>query len=244
MMSFTPSKAKTPPLPGRIPHRVPLGGLSGVSTVHNNRPPHAKMHNAAHIAARALPAAPPGSIALIRSIVEENGIRGLWLGHTGTMLRETGGCAAWFIVKEYVARTLVERRTSSLPGGSSKKDLQPLAWESALSGAIAGAAGAVVLYPADTVKSAIQTADEMSMLGGGGTKSGKSIFPEAITRAGDAVKTKVGIGTPGFWSTFVKMYRVHGVKGLYAGCGMTVARAIPSSGIIFVVYDGLNDYFD
>lgn len=39
------------------------------------------------------------------------------------------------------------------------------------------------------------------------------------------------------------MYKARGVRGLYAGGGMTIARAIPSSAIVFVVYDGLNQRF-
>lgn len=163
------------------------------------------------------------------------------------MFREVGGSAAWFMVKEYVTQYLVERRTGS-SSGASKRDLQPLAWESAVSGAFAGAAGALILYPADTVKSAIQTEEEMNSMRRPSqpqpAQSLRSILQEASSNEGSARKHKAGIGTTssGFWSTFAKMYRTHGVKGLYAGCGMTVARAIPSSGIIFVVYDGLNNW--
>jgi ornithine carrier protein len=121
-----------------------------------------------------------------------------------------------------------------------------LVWESAVSGAIAGAAGALILYPADTVKSAIQTAEEMRRSSSSSSNSSPSSIPRELPpRAGAVRKRKVGIGTGGgFWKTFGQMYRVHGIKGLYAGCGMTVARAIPSSGIIFVVYDGLNNWFN
>jgi ornithine carrier protein len=163
------------------------------------------------------------------------------------MFREVGGCAAWFIMKEYVTQYFVDRRTGG--GMVSKKDMQPLAWESAVSGAAAGAAGALILYPADTVKSAIQTEEEMNSMRRPKpavpptTRSVYSIIQEAATNEGAARRHKMGIGTSsGFWSTFAKMYRTHGVKGLYTGCGMTVARAIPSSGIIFVVYDGLNNW--
>jgi len=110
------------------------------------------------------------------------------------------------------------RRDSSHSSGATNTEL--LAWESATSGAIAGAVGALMFYPADTVKSAIQTEEELRPRGAG-RNAGRSSF--------------VG--------TFRKMWARHGVRGLYAGCGMTVARAVPSSGIIFVVYDGLTAYF-
>jgi len=98
-------------------------------------------------------------------------------------------------------------------------------WESALSGALAGGLCVVALYPADTIKSAIQTVEELRP-------------PDTFTHSRE-LKSNV----PSFRSTAVAMYRAQGWRGLYAGCGMTVARAIPCSGIVFVVYDGLNQRF-
>ncbi|KAF8157024.1 mitochondrial carrier domain-containing protein [Crassisporium funariophilum] len=259
MMNFHPTPANA--AAGRIPHRpfpIPSSVFSSSSPsastsgkqlhttapqrthslrteTHTNTPAHtsarASMHDIAYPKSNvALPssipasaARPPGIIALVRSIVDSYGVRGLWLGHTGTLLRETGGSAAWFVTKEWVARKLVERRVQA--ARSSNPSSQPstalLTWESALSGALAGAVGALVFYPADTVKSAIQTEEELRPRGRKIAAGGKSTF--------------VG--------TFRKMYVRHGVRGLYAGCGMTVARAVPSSGIIFVVYDGLSAWF-
>lgn len=182
----------------------------------------------------------PGPLSIIQTTIHTHGVRGLWLGHTGTLLRETGGTAAWFSVKELVAEKLRNRRrTPSQLSESSAVDGLPtshphkemgeglLPWESALSGAIAGAACVLALYPADTVKSAMQTEEELR------PRSSSNIHAKA---------SGVGAWSPGasFFSTFKRMYVAHGIKGLYAGCGMTVAKAIPSSGIVFVVYDGLS----
>ena len=216
MMNFPVSD-----VPGHMPWR-PFKDLhshsrdSGRMTMHdfvyNNK---VSAPSSAAAAAAAAIARPPGPIALIRSIISVYGFRGLWLGHTGTLFRETGGCAAWFIAKEWVARKLVERRLQHTPHTNEASTL--LAWESALSGAIAGAVAALMFYPADTVKSAIQTEEELRPRG----------------KVAGAAK-----GT--FLGTCKEMYVRHGFKGLYAGCGMTVARAVLSSGIIFVVYDGLS----
>ena len=46
-----------------------------------------------------------------------------------------------------------------------------------------------------------------------------------------------------FAGTAREMWRRGGVRGLYAGCGITVARAIPSSALIFLIYDGLTQRF-
>ncbi|KAK0201720.1 mitochondrial carrier [Desarmillaria ectypa] len=151
----------------------------------------------------------PGPIKVLTSIVRMTGLRGLWLGHTGTFIRETGGTAAWFGTKEFVASRLLARHPEGSPS-----TLAP--WESALSGAFAGASFNLALFPADTVKSTMQTADELR--GPSGLKAS-------------------------FVRTFKEMYAAQGIRGLYAGCGITIARSIPSSAIIFVIYDELNKRF-
>ncbi|KAF7349277.1 hypothetical protein MSAN_01717200 [Mycena sanguinolenta] len=161
---------------------------------------------------------PPGLIAIVRSTIATHGVRGLWLGHTGTILRETGGTASWFAVKEWVASTLLERRLGPSPNRTNNTLLP---WESAVAGAVSGAACVSALYPADTVKSAMQTEEELLS-----HRTGLAITGERKP--------------PSFYRTFTKMYASHGVRGLYAGCGMTMLRAVPSSGVVFVVYDGLS----
>lgn len=155
----------------------------------------------------------PGPFEIVANIVRESGPRGLWLGTTGTVVRETGGTAMWFVLKEVIASALIGRRL-----GQNASDQSLTSWESALSGAVAGGACVALLYPADTVKSVVQTVDEM--------------YPGQRRSM-----------APTFVGTAKAMYRSKGWAGLYAGCGMTVLRAIPSSGIVFVVYDGLSQRF-
>jgi ornithine carrier protein len=166
-------------------------------------------------------------------VVRTTGFGGLWLGHTGTFIRETGGTAAWFGTKEYVASLLLARRLrrersssaeddSSIPSSSARPMTELLPWESALSGACAGAAFNLALFPADTVKSAIQTAEELRPTTGNGSSAPAK---------------------QSFARTFMAMYRAQGIRGLYAGCGITVARSIPSSAIIFLIYDELKKWF-
>ncbi|CAL1709041.1 unnamed protein product [Somion occarium] len=167
----------------------------------------------------------PGPIAVLTSVVRETGFRGLWLGHTGTLIRETGGGAAWFVSKEAVARLLLSRRQNTEFSGDApqnetapKKKPELRGWESAVSGACAGVAYNVALFPADTVKSAMQTEAELR--------------PRAAGQA-----------APSFIAIFRAMYKAQGLKGLYAGCGVTVARAVPSSALIFLIYDKLSSRF-
>jgi ornithine carrier protein len=127
----------------------------------------------------------------------------------GTLIREGGGSAAWFSTKEFVASLLKARRSGP---SADKKDL--VAWESALSGACAGAAFKISFFPADSVKSTMQTEEELRPRG-------------------------KGIPRLTFVGTFKAMYKAQGIRGLYAGMGITAARSIPSSAIIFLIYDGL-----
>jgi ornithine carrier protein len=164
----------------------------------------------------------PGPIALLKTIVRTHGVRGLWLGQTGTLIRETGGAAAWFGTKEAACNYILRRREKA--HGSltplTKRDLTAL--ESATAGALAGISYNAVLFPADTVKSAMQTEEELS---------------------GAAMKGVNGGAKRTFFGVAKEMYAKGGVKGLYAGCGITVARSIPSSALIFLIYDGLAKRF-
>lgn len=154
----------------------------------------------------------PGPIAVLMSVIRTAGLRGLWLGQTATLIRECGGGSAWFTTKEFVGTTLVKRRGSEL----TRKDILP--WESALSGACAGGIFNFSMFPADSIKSTMQTEEDLRPRGSNAPK-------------------------PTFLGTARAMYRAQGVKGLYAGCGITVARSIPSSAIIFLIYDGLSRRF-
>ncbi|QRV81940.1 mitochondrial carrier protein [Ceratobasidium sp. AG-Ba] len=147
-----------------------------------------------------------GPVGLTLSIIRSHGVGGLWLGHTGTLIRETGGGAAWFTTKEAVSRMLAP----------NNRDLAM--HESAFAGACAGVAYNVILFPADSIKSAVQTEEEL-----------RPRLP--------------GQPRPTFLGTARAIWAAQGVKGFYAGMGVTVARAIPSSAIIFVVYDGLAKRF-
>jgi mitochondrial ornithine carrier protein len=163
----------------------------------------------------------PGPWTILRDAIRVDGVRGLWLGQTGTLIRETGGSAAWFGTKELVCKLLLRRGSGDAPA----RPLHP--WESALSGACAGAAYNLAFFPADTVKSTMQTEAELRPASPG----------PAGSRAGN------GQSQRSFVSVARELYRVGGLRGLYAGCGITVARSVPSSALIFLIYDGLSARF-
>lgn len=137
----------------------------------------------------------------IRTILSHDGIRGLWKGQAGTAIREAGGSAAWFGSYRAVVQLL--------SGDKNSQDHSPKAWHSMLAGSVAGMAYNFSLFPADTVKSQMQT------------------------------QRLMGRPDHGFVRTFFELASKGGVRSLYQGCGLTCARAAPSSAIIFLVYEQL-----
>jgi hypothetical protein len=103
---------------------VSTGGATALSTGQGPRPNFATL---------------PGPLAIIRQTVASHGFRGLWLGQSGTLLRETGGSSAWFTAFEMVSRAFMrqrERERGLATGELGKADLK--AWELCVAGAAAG----------------------------------------------------------------------------------------------------------
>jgi ornithine carrier protein len=86
-------------------------------------------------------------------------------------------------------------------------------WQQMSAGAMAGMTYNFICYPADTIKSRMQTAD----------------FSQTLARSGKET----------FWGVGRSVWKQQGLRGLYQGCGLTVARAIPGSAFIFAVYERL-----
>jgi ornithine carrier protein len=151
-----------------------------------------------------------GPLALVADTVRTSGLRGLWLGQLGTLFRETGGSAAWFGAYETSTRYLL--RTYHQPK-ATKSDLSTL--ELMASGALAGVSYNVILFPADSVKSSMQTWGELNP----------------------------GAPKASFGQTAKTIWRTRGIRGLYAGCGLTCLRSGPSSAMIFLIFQRLEQNF-
>eukprot|EP00301_Raphidiophrys_heterophryoidea_P024967 c8260_g1_i1.p1 GENE.c8260_g1_i1~~c8260_g1_i1.p1 ORF type:complete len:300 (-),score=90.16 c8260_g1_i1:516-1415(-) len=133
---------------------------------------------------------------VIRRTLREEGVVGLYRGHAGTLMREVPGNFAWFGVYETACGVLK-------PAGGSKEDMTPLGHMAA--GACAGMSYWTAFFPADVVKSRMQTDPHWN---------GQS-----------------------FARVFSHVFRTEGLRGLYAGWGITVARAAPSHAVIFATYE-------
>ncbi|KAL7820064.1 mitochondrial carrier [Trichoderma gracile] len=152
-------------------------------------------------------------LAVIREVYRHEGIRGFWHGQLGTLIREAGGCSAWFGAKETVTKAFYKMRLRSATSEAEQEAIRskplPL-WQQAIAGASGGVSYNFLFFPADTIKSRMQTSPV------GGAQQRRD-----------------------FWSEGMAIWRHHGLRGLYRGCGITCARAAPSSAFIFIVYDGL-----
>jgi len=146
--------------------------------------------------------------SIIRSIFATQGLLGFWHGQLGTLIRETGGSAAWFGSYE-ATKILFRKYDTSIENIDDVK-----IWQQMLGGAAAGMSYNFVFYPADTIKSRMQT-EEASL------SKGRSTF--------------LVVGR--------ELWQQHGLKGFYRGCGITVFRAAPSSAIIFTIYEALRKFF-
>lgn len=161
---------------------------------------------------------PPSILGIIRDVYRHNGVKGFWHGQMGTFIRETGGGAAWFGSKETVSalfRTYNGGKYVESTGGK----LEPLPlWQQAVAGASAGMSYNFLFFPADTIKSRMQT----SAIQEGG--------------AGKVLKQT-------FMSEGRALWKAKGLRGMYAGCGITVFRSAPSSAFVFIIYDGMKSMF-
>lgn len=150
---------------------------------------------------------PIGPLAVISSIYSHYGLLGFWHGQLGTLIRETGGSAAWF--GSYEAISLLFRSNSGSASG------QLPVYQQLIAGAIAGMSYNFLFFPADTIKSRMQTEE-------------------------------VGLQREGrrtFGSVGKALWQQQGLRGLYQGCGITLARSAPSSALIFAIYEYLEDRF-
>ncbi|KAH8201021.1 hypothetical protein TruAng_004794 [Truncatella angustata] len=164
----------------------------------------------------AVPKAPTVA-SVIRDVWKYDGIAGFWHGQMGTFLRESGGCAAWFGFKETTTKLFYiwnERNlVSQMEKDALRTEALPL-WQQAVAGASAGMSYNFLFFPADTIKSRMQT-----------SVVGSTAVKRTFMQEGKA------------------LWHQHGLRGLYRGCGITVLRSAPSSAFIFIIYDGLKRHF-
>ncbi|KAF3013342.1 hypothetical protein E8E15_001854 [Penicillium rubens] len=131
----------------------------------------------------------PGPVAIVAGIFRHEGLAGFWRGQMGTLIRETGGSAAWFGGYEGVS-SLFRKYNKSDPQFTS--DSLPI-HQQMIAGATAGISYNFLFYPADTIKSRMQTVD-ISQL---------PVHAQQQT----------------FWGETKALWKQQGLKGMYRGPG-------------------------
>ncbi|MCJ1449772.1 hypothetical protein MMC28_000100 [Mycoblastus sanguinarius] len=157
----------------------------------------------------------PGPLSVIASVFRHRGIFGFWHGQLGTLIRETGGSAAWFGSYESVSAAFRKHNALSTPATVDLKDNTLPIYQQLVAGATAGVSYNFIFFPADTIKSRMQT--------------------EEVNARGSVQRT--------FWASGRALWQQQGLRGMYRGCGITVGRAAPSSAFIFAVYEGLRGWW-
>lgn len=98
----------------------------------------------------------PSTLSVLLHTIRTDGISSFYRGHLGTFLRESGGGAAYFGIYEAVCRLFIQRQQTFSSETVTKSDLK--AWQLMTAGGLAGIGFNGTMFPADAIKSRIQTA--------------------------------------------------------------------------------------
>ncbi|KAI9674209.1 MAG: carnitine transporter [Caeruleum heppii] len=126
-----------------------------------------------------------GGLDVVRQLYKEGGFRSVFRGSAATLARDGPGSAAYFATYEYMKRRLTPKDDTGKPLG----DLSLTAI--IVAGASAGVAMWIPVFPVDTVKSRLQSAEGRPTVGGvirglygsGGLKAFFPGFGPAMARA-------------------------------------------------------------
>ena len=198
---------------------------------------------------------PPHALAIIASVFRHRGILGFWHGQLGTLIRETGGSAAWFGSYEGVSEAFYKyedsrrRKNGDALASASASTSAPTPaavtlpiWQQLIAGAIAGMSYNFIFFPADTIKSRMQTAEVEVEVDSPSTSSHQTTS-RTNNSSSIGARAKVLQTRKTFWKVGRDLWAQQGIRGMYRGCGITVARAAPSSAFIFLVFEELKGRF-
>ncbi|KAF2457440.1 mitochondrial carrier domain-containing protein [Lineolata rhizophorae] len=100
-----------------------------------------------------------GGVDVVRQLYKEGGIRSVFRGSAMTLARDGPGSAAYFASYETIKRRLTPKDENGLPGQLSLPAV-------CVAGAAAGVAMWIPVFPVDTVKSRLQSAEGRPTIGG------------------------------------------------------------------------------
>ena len=100
-----------------------------------------------------------GGVDVVRQLYKEGGIRSVFRGSAMTLARDGPGSAAYFATYEYLKRMLTPKDANGNPG--------PLSLPAVMAaGGAAGVAMWIPVFPVDTIKSRLQSAEGRPTIGG------------------------------------------------------------------------------
>ena len=97
---------------------------------------------------------------VVRQLYKEGGIRSVFRGSAMTLARDGPGSAAYFMTYEYIKRALSPKDASGKPTGELRLSAVMIA------GGTAGVAMWIPVFPIDTIKSRLQSAEGRPTIGG------------------------------------------------------------------------------
>ena len=101
-----------------------------------------------------------GGLDVVRQLYKEGGIRSVFRGSAMTLARDGPGSAAYFASYEYVKRKLTPKDANGKPSGDLSLTAVMVA------GGSAGVAMWIPVFPIDTIKSRLQSAEGRPTIGG------------------------------------------------------------------------------
>ncbi|EDU44802.1 amino-acid transporter arg-13 [Pyrenophora tritici-repentis Pt-1C-BFP] len=155
-----------------------------------------------------------GTRTTIEEIYCRYGMSGFWSGQIAIIIREAGGTAAWFGSYEGVKRSLQRITPQTIEGQLESLAGAKAAWQQVMAGACAGMGYTFSVYPADTVKSYMQTAHCFS----------QSQYSPSLR----------------FLDVTSHLWQQFGLRGLYRGCSITIVKSAFGSALIFSVYERIS----
>jgi len=100
-----------------------------------------------------------GGVDVVRQLYKEGGVRSVFRGSAMTLARDGPGSAAYFATYEYLKRRLTPKDANGNPG--------PLSLPAVMAaGGAAGVAMWIPVFPVDTIKSRLQSAEGRPTIGG------------------------------------------------------------------------------
>ena len=100
-----------------------------------------------------------GGVDVVRQLYKEGGIRSVFRGSVMTLARDGPGSAAYFATYETIKRKLTPTKADGSPGEASLTAVMT-------AGGAAGIAMWIPVFPVDTVKSRLQSAEGNPTIGG------------------------------------------------------------------------------